>query len=332
MHVGIPYFGGRPGAADVTLANGLLDLFDHFIDPLYRITYDWSEADQVGYVNDPMIPRLTDLAIDERSGEFAVNLEHLSGSEDDRAEFGFLSPTHDRGELQAQDPAVVGLTVLAWLGGRPPEGSTPQRLGVNFSRSAARKELATGGHDGPSADSGEAAFLEFVNLPPFRGQPDVQRHLAEQFVAGQWRSVDLPSALECRSRRSAVGAGGRAGGPQPVRPDPAGSKPGHGVSPLIRCGRISGVAGRLPRHRRPRKSDSCAARIGWRRLVRLADYLGVADQDLQARLRTLESAVRRGRDQLGYGGDLARMLTLDEVREALPGRSADSRRSRRVMS
>ena len=308
LHVGIPYFGGRPGAADVTRANLLLDLFAHYGDPLYRIMYYWSEADQVGYVNDPMIPRLTDLATDKRRREFAVNLEHLRGSEKDRGEFRFLSPTHEWGPLQAGYVAVVGLMVWAWLGGRPPEGSTPQRLGVNFSRSAARKELATGGHDEPLADSGEAAFLEFVNAPPFRGQPDVQQHLAEQFVAGQWRSVDLPALW------SAVHGDRRL--------DLADVPVAHNLYDLIRQARSQGMDFPVPP--KPPDIPRNLAEDLWKlwfegrwkqRLESLADYLGIAGENTSERLRTLESAVRRGRHQRGFGGDLDRMLTLDQVRD-----------------
>ena len=52
------------------------------------------------------------------------------------------------------------------------------------------------------------------------------------------------------------------------------------------------------------------------RLTDVADVLGIQGTQSE-RLRTLRSAVRRGRDQHGYGRDLRRLLTLEQVRDVL---------------
>ena len=146
LHVGVPFFGGRAGAEDVSFANAMLDVFDEFVDVLYRMFHDWSAQPPGGVPSlvprldkDPVIPRLKDLTSAQRGRDFAINLINLLGSPLDRVEFRSLAPTLDQGSLQAQQAMVVGLMVWAWQRLTRTVGSTPQRLGTIRLRAASTR-------------------------------------------------------------------------------------------------------------------------------------------------------------------------------------------------
>ena len=306
VHVGIPNFGGRPDAPDVAAANRLVHLEHNYMDVLYRLAYYWEASKQVDFMNNPLVPWLTDLGSGRPGRAFGTNFDNVSGGKDDHVEFRGGSPTHRPGALQAYAAIMVGLMVLAYRGGSPPTGSTPQRLGVNFTRELlaragdGKKPVVTGDEDPPAPGSGEAAFIELVNLlfDKFEKQTDVHEQVAEMFATGQWRELNDP---RIRLKPLAQEIYGR-----PL--DPAADMPVlHNLHDLIRQARLQGLL---------RSPSNWTTFRNW--LDDLAeDVFGIAGENETANLRTLASAVKRRRDELGYGNDLDVMLTLDQVHHAL---------------